>query len=415
MRAAHADAWHRLWETDVVVEGDAELQRLVHAMLFYMLSCVREDADDSIPPMGLSSARFYGHIFWDADTWMMPVLAVMHPAMARSIVAFRSRTLPSARRNARDQGYGGAKYPWEADEKGEETTPRFAWQNAVSEVHISGDVALAQWQYYLATGDEDWLARHAYPVIKETADFWVSRVTGGPNADRYDIRDVVSVEESLIGVDNDAYTNAVARRNLEVAIAASRRLGHAPDPRWARIAERLYIPRDPADHSHHTYEGAPPETRGSVVPLLAYPLGLEMTEAAKRTDLSHAVARLGGASAGAMMTITLYGVVAAELGDRALVESLLPPSYEGYLRAPFHVLAERPTNEAFNFVTGAGGFMQQIVFGYTGLRIGDDGLHAAFKPVLPSRVKRIVLRNFSVRDRRHDIIVDRDRARFEPV
>ncbi|MGH7427915.1 MAG: glycoside hydrolase family 65 protein, partial [Candidatus Methylomirabilaceae bacterium] len=101
-------------------------------------------------------------------------------------------------------------------------------------------------------------------------------------------------------------------------------------------------------------------------------------------------------------------------GDRALVDSLLPLSYRGYLRPPFHVLAETPQNDAVNFVTGAGGFLQQVVYGYTGLRLGDEGLRPAFRPVLPSHVRRLVLHNFSVRGLRYDIVVDLDTARFVP-
>lgn len=408
--ADHAATWKRLWATDVVVDGDPGLQRVIHAMEFYLLSSIREDSDESIPPMGLSSAGFYGHVFWDADTWMLPVLAVMHPQIARSIVAFRSRTLDAARRNARAHGFEGAKYPWEADDRGEETTPRFAWQNARSEVHISGDVALAQWQFYFATGDLAWLSTQGYPVIKETADFWVSRVSHDPTTDTYHIRDVVSVDESLIGIDDDTYTNAVARANLEIAIAASRRLGQVPDPRWTRIAEGLVIPYDAARQIHPPYEDASPEVRASAVPLLAYPLGLPMNESTKRNDLLHTVKH--SERSGAMMSEVLYPVVAAELGDGALVDRLMRPSYQGHLRPPFHVLAERPVNDAVNFVTGAGAFLQQVVFGYTGLRLGDDGLRPAYKPLLPSGIRRIVLRNFSVRGTTHDIIVDRKAARF---
>jgi trehalose/maltose hydrolase-like predicted phosphorylase len=383
-------------------------------MLFYLLSSVREGTGESIPPMGLSSAGYYGHIFWDADTWMFPALAVMHPGIARSMVAFRQRALPAAQRNARVNGYRGAMYPWESDELGEETTPRFAWQNARSEIHVTGDVALAQWQFYLATGDSGWLARSGFPVLRETADFWVSRATFDTARGRYDIRNVVSVDEGLIDIGNDAYTNAVARKNLEMAVAASRRLGRTPDPRWARVAERLYMPYDSAGEYHPTYEGAPPDTRGSVVPLLAYPLAVPMSERAKRNDLEHAVRRLLVQGPGAMMTATLYPVIAAELGHRALVDTLLPWSYQGYLRPPFHVLAETPRNDAVNFVTGAGGFLQQVVFGYTGLRLGEKGLELAFRPVLPSRIRRLVLGNFTVRGRRYDIVVERDTTRFVP-
>src|SRR5258708_14934415 len=94
--AAHTAAWHRLWQTDIVVAGDPELQRMVHAMLFYLLSSVREGTSESISPMGLSSDGYYGHVFWDADTWMFPALVALHPALARSMVDFRFRALPAA-------------------------------------------------------------------------------------------------------------------------------------------------------------------------------------------------------------------------------------------------------------------------------------------------------------------------------
>jgi trehalose/maltose hydrolase-like predicted phosphorylase len=407
----HESAWKALWQTDVIVEGDPDLQGLIHAMQFYLLSSIREESGESLPPMGLSSAGFYGHVFWDADTWMFPPLAVMHPTIARSIVDFRSRTLAAAQRNATTNGYRGAMYPWEADERGEESTPRFAAQNARGEIHISGDVALAQWQYYLATGDAGWLAREGFPVIKETADFWVSRVTHDGAADQFHIRNVVSVDESLIGIDDDAYTNAVARRNLEIALAASQVLGQTPDPAWAQVAAKLYIPYDSEAQRHRTYENAPARNRSSAVPLLAYPLSLPMSEAVKRNDLVHTVEQHADKWTGAMMSGVLYPVVAAELGDQDLVDRLLGLTYKGHLRPPFAVLAERSVNQAVNFITGAGAFLQQVIFGYTGLRLDESGLRPAFKPVLPAGIQRIILRNFSVRGVRQDIIVDREAVR----
>ena len=121
--------------------------------------------------MGLSTAGYHGHIFWDADTFMFPVLMALHPEMAKSLVMFRYRTLDAARRNAKRNGRLGAMYPWEAGPDGAETTPRFAYQNALSENHVNADVALAAWQYFLATGDRAWLETYGYPIIHDTADF----------------------------------------------------------------------------------------------------------------------------------------------------------------------------------------------------------------------------------------------------
>jgi trehalose/maltose hydrolase-like predicted phosphorylase len=403
---ASAAAWHRLWETDIEIDGDPQLQRLVRSMLFYLLCSADTGTALGIPPMGLSSAGYYGHTFWDSDTWMFPALVVMHPDIARSLVAYRVRTLDAARENARANGHLGAMYPWESDDQGHETTPHFAVQNARGEIHVTGDVALAQWQYFLATGDTAWLARDGFPVIRETANFWVSRVAYDSADGRYHIPDVVSVSEGLIGVTDDAYTNAVARKNLEIATLASRRLGLTPDSQWTRVATMLHLPYDSASGFFRTYAGAPDSTLGDVTPLLAYPLGVSMTARAKRAQLEQAIHQLIAKGQGAMMGSTLLSVDAAELGDDALVDSLLPISYRSHVHGPFLMLSETPDNGAVYFATGAGGFLQQVIFGYTGLRFGERGLEPAFAPVLPSHITRLVLRNVHVRGARYDVIVD---------
>ena len=413
--ADNARAWARRWQTDIVVEGNPELQRVVRSMLFYLLCSADSATRLGIPPMGLSSGGYYGHIFWDSDTWMFPSLLLTHPDIAHSLVAFRTRTLGAALDNARANGFRGAMYPWEADEQGHETTPHFAVQNARSEIHVTGDVALAQWQYYLATGDSAWLAREAFPVIRETANFWVSRSTFDSTDRRYHIANVVSVSEGLIGVTDDAYTNAVARRNLEIATLASRRLGKRADPRWAGIGAKLHLPYDSASGFYRTYEGAPDSTLGDVTPLLAYPLGIPMSARAKRAHLDQAVKQLLKGGGGAMMGSTLLSVGAAELGNRAMIDSLLPHSYRGHLKGPFLMLSETPTNDAVNFVTGAGGFLQQVIFGYTGLRLGEQGLEPAFPPLLPSRISRLLLRNLHVRGKRYDVLVDSTGRHLQPA
>jgi hypothetical protein len=222
------------------------------------------------------------------------------------------------------------------------------------------------------------------------------------------------VHEGLIGVSDDAYTNAVARKNLQIAVAASARLGARPDPRWAEVAAKLHLPYDSASQFYRTYAGAPDSTLGAVTPLLSYPLGLPMSERAKRSQLEQAVRRLLAEGGGAMMGNTLLAVDAAELGDRALLDSLLPHSYQPHLRGPFLMLSETPRNDAVNFVTGAGGFLQQVIFGYTGLRITDGGLEPAFEPMLPSTVTRLVLRNVYSRGKRYDIVVDSTGRRIVP-
>ena len=107
LAADNAAAWARRWETDIVIEGNPELQRVVRSMLFYLLCSADSGTGLGIPPMGLSSGGYYGHIFWDSDTWMFPSLLLTHPDVARSLVAFRARTLGAARANARANGFRG--------------------------------------------------------------------------------------------------------------------------------------------------------------------------------------------------------------------------------------------------------------------------------------------------------------------
>src|SRR6185295_5509345 len=104
---ANARAWAERWATDIQVDGDPELQRVSRTMLFYLLCSADSGTAIGIPPMGLSSGGYYGHMFWDSDTWMFPSLLVTHPDLARSMVAFRARTLPAAQARARARGFRG--------------------------------------------------------------------------------------------------------------------------------------------------------------------------------------------------------------------------------------------------------------------------------------------------------------------
>jgi trehalose/maltose hydrolase-like predicted phosphorylase len=381
-----AGAWHSLWETDIVVDSAPEFQRLVHSMLFYLLSSAREDSDFSIPPMGLSTAGYYGHFFWDADTFLFPSLMALHPEMAKPIVMFRCRTLEAAKANARRNGWRGAMYPWEAGPDGSETTPRFAWQNATSEIHVNGDVALAQWQYYLATGDRTWLASYGYPVIRETAEFWLSRVKFNHEHSRYEIPNVVSWIESQIGVNNDAYTNAVAAKNLELATKAANLLGETPNPDWEKIGRKLYVP-----------EGA--------TLLVSYPLERRVSLDAKQKELDDAFRQFGAGEFSVMMGITFYPILAVEAHDHRRLDQVMPYTYKPFLMPAFNVLREVPDNTNINFLTGAGGFLQQFVFGYPGLRFSDEGLTQRYTPMLPTGIRKLTLKNITIRGGKRDVVV----------
>ncbi len=378
--------WNRLWETDIIVDGAPELQRVIHSMLFYLLSSVRAGSDWSIPPMGLSTAGYYGHVFWDADTFMFPALMILHPDLAKPIVMFRANTLRAAMANAYSNGWKGAMYPWEAGPDGAETTPRFAFQNATSEIHVNGDVALAQWQYYLASGDKEYLEKYGYPVLRETANFWASHVIYDRDRDRYEIPKVTSWIESEIGVNNDAYTNAVAAKNLELAIAAAKVVGEKPNAAWEKVRQKLYLPA------------------GATL-LVSYPLGEPVSVEAKQKEVEDAIHRFQARQFGVMMGDAFYPILAVEAADRKLLDEVFPYTYKPYFMPVFNVLRETPNNTNINFLTGAGGFLQQFVFGYTGLRFSDEGLSQKYRPLLPDGVTKLTLKNVTVRGQVRNIVI----------
>lgn len=408
----HKNVWNNLWQTDIIVNGDDEFQKIIHSMIYYLLCSINEETEFSIPPMGLATSGYYGHIFWDADTYMFPALLLMYPEKAKSMVMFRYRTLNAAKENARKNNYKGAMYPWESDERGEETTPFFAYQNALQENHIVGDVALAQWQYFLATKDTNWLSEYGSKVITETAEFWTSKVNYNKEKDRYEIGKIVSVHEGLIDISNDTYTNSIAKLNLEIASKVNNILNERKNPKWKEISDKMFIPFDSLNQFHPTFENAPEETKGTVVPLLTFPLQIQMDSIIKKNNLLNAVEHLEKNGAGAMMGTNFLPIVAAELNNDSLFNYLINKTLKGYLRPPFNVLAETHTNNSVNFITGAGAFLQQVIFGYTGLRLTNDGLIQKYNSMLPENITSLLLKNFTINNKKFDILVEGKELKF---
>ena len=402
--------WSKIWNTDIIIKGNDDLQKIVHSDIFYLICSIRKGTDFSIAPMGLATCGYFGHIFWDADTYMFPPLLFMHPGMAKSMVQFRFKTLKNAEKNAALNKLKGAMYPWESDEIGEESTPHFAYQNALGENHIVGDVTLAQWQYFLATEDTAWLREYGSKVISATADFWASRVNYNKEKDIYEIGNVVSVSEGLTDLSNETYTNSIAKINLELAVKTAKLLGTKVNPKWVDVGKKMFIPYNAKEEFHPVYgnakasEGAT-ELWSSVTPLLNYPLQIKMNDNTRRNDFMHAVESLKQNGAGANMGTNFLPIIAAEFKLDSLFNWIIKETLKGYLRPPFNVLAETHDNNSINFITGAGSFLQQVIFGYSGLRLTEQGLVKKYDPMLPRGVSEMVLKNFIIRGKKYNIIV----------
>lgn len=413
--AAHQAAWHELWKSDIVVDGDAHAQQALHSDLYYLLS---NSMVGTAWPMGACALtpNYAYHAFWDSDSWVFPALLLLHPERAKPIVMFRHRTMEPARARARQYGAKGTMYPWEADpETGVDHTPYFAY-GVYREIHVNADIAIAQWQYYLATGDEAWLKSYGWPVIREIADFWVSRVTFNKEQNRYEIHHVTSPDEAYDDVPNDSFTNAAARKALDIAVAAAQRVGAAPDPQWAAIASHMYIPFSEKEQRHLDFDASVPHDKvtwmGSSLSWLAYPnLDLPMSPQVRRNDFEFQLQELKvhGNDPNEMMMVML-AVHAAELGQGDVAGEWIDRNLVGFLKAPFNVRSETAANNAGYILATSAGFVQSFVYGLTGLRINDEGLSQAYAPVLPAKWKSLTLKNVAFRGQHFDVVVGRDAA-----
>jgi trehalose/maltose hydrolase-like predicted phosphorylase len=412
---AHRAAWNLLWQSDVLIDGDPKAQLALHSDLYYLLS---NSTVDTAWPMGACALtpNYAGHAFWDSDSWVFPALLLLHPERAKPIVMFRHRTMQPARERALQYGVKGTMYPWEADpETGVDHTPYFAY-GVFREIHVNADIAIAQWQYYLATGDDSWLKNYGWPVIREIAEFWVSRVEFNKAKDRYEIHHVTSPDEAYDDVPNDSFTNAAARKALDIAVAAAHKVGATPDPQWTEISRRMYIPFSDKEQRHLDFDESVPHDKvtwmGSSLSWLAYPnLDLPMPERVRRNDYEFQLNELKvhGDDPNEMMMVML-AVHAAELGEGNVAGQWIDRNLVGFLKPPFNVRSETAANNAGYILATSAGFVQSFVYGLTGLRINDQGLTQAYSPVLPTGWRSLTLKNLAFRGRHYDVVVSRDAA-----
>ena len=381
----HHQAWDKLWESDIQIEGDAEAQQDVHNMLYHLYSFVREGNAYSPSPMGLSGLGYNGHVFWDTELWMYPSLLVLQPGMAKSMIEYRFKRLEAAKRNAFSKGYKGAMYPWESAETGVEETPVWALSGPF-EHHITACVGIAAWNYYCVTQDKQWLREKGWPILQATADFWASRVErNGPG--KYDINNVVAADEWAENVNNNAFTNAAAKANLQFATEAAKLLGLTADPDWAHVASNIPILKfaDGVTREHATYNGE--GIKQADVNLLAYPLKEVTDPKAIKKDLNYYETRVPNEGTPAM-TQAVFALLYARLGDADKAHHWFRDAYIPNLNPPFRVIAETKGGTNPYFATGAGGIIQAMLMGFGGLEITPQGI-TQLKSVLPAKWKSL--------------------------
>jgi trehalose/maltose hydrolase-like predicted phosphorylase len=425
----HAAAWEERWtNSDVVIHGDADAQQALRFALYHLISAANpEDEHTSIGARALTGDAYLGHVFWDTDIFILPFYTLTWPAAARALLMYRYYTLAAARAKAARLGCRGALYAWESADSGEETTPRLRTRedgrvvpirSGTDEQHISADVAYAVWQYWNATGDNEFLLNAGAEVLLETARFWASRATLEPDG-RYHIRGVIGPDEYHEGVDDNAYTNVMAQWNLErgqeiarllrlrwprrwAALQRRLRIGTAELAHWEDVAARLAVVPDPATGLLEQFAGffqlqpvdlSAYEPRGAPMDVLLGPERIQQSQVIKQADVIMLLALLWErfpaqaretnfryyeprCGHGSSLSPPVHALVAAKLGDTALALR--------YFRETAAIdLDDTMGNAAGGVHIGAlGGLWQAAIFGFAGLTLGQDGI--AFDPHLPA-------------------------------
>jgi trehalose/maltose hydrolase-like predicted phosphorylase len=265
--AEHRAAWAARWaDAEVVIHGDPDTERAVRFALFHLLASAAEEGEAAVGARGLTGPVYAGHVFWDADVFVLPVLAAVDPAAARAMLEYRIRRLGPARELAAAQGRSGARFAWESAADGTEVTPLWATDRQGNRVrirtgeledHIVADVAWAACRYVDWTGEGAVLDGPGRALLLEGARYWASRVRRD-QAGRAHIDGVIGPDEYHVEVDDNAFTNVMARWHLRRAAELAERAGGATAEEvaaWRGLADALVDGYDPATGRYRQFAG----------------------------------------------------------------------------------------------------------------------------------------------------------------
>lgn len=410
VRALNRAEWDALWRSRIVLAGaEPRWQAMADAAFYYLNASVHSSAPSSTSIFGLATNDnyhyYYGHVMWDLETFVVPVLTLTQPRAAAAILEFRFRTRGGAQNNALTNGLRGLQFPWEsAPSSGEEAAPlpgTAAWH----EDHVSLDVALAFAFHADVTGDETFLRTRAWPVLSGVAVWLASRVTRTGRG--YEILRAMGIAERRQPVDNTVYTNVAAGRVLRAAARLGSALGEAVPPLWAEIADGLVLPeRDGALVSYDGYDDGD-EKAETPDPLMAiFPLGHALPPRVERATLDLYLSKADDYVGNPMLS-ALLGVWAAWAGDRPRAAELLEAGYGAFVTERFSQTLEYRHDRfpdqpmAGPFFANIGGFLMGLLLGFPALLPdhGDPQQWARRPATLPAGWEAITVERLWIRGR----------------
>lgn len=444
--ATHEAAWTERWHSsDIAVEGDPAAQQALRFAI-YQLNSAANPADErvSIGARALTGDEYHGHVFWDTEIFLLPFYTLTWPEAARTLLMYRFHTLNAAREKAAAMGWRGALYAWESADTGAEATPDqvVAPDGRVADVlcgkqehHISADIAYAVWQYWQATGDEAFLRDAGAEIILETGRFWASRALLGTDG-HYHIRGVIGPDEYHEHIDDNTFTNVMARWNIRRALdvaallaqhwpaqwaALSSRIGadDAERDQWRTVAEGLEVCIDVDTGLFEQFHGYFDLEDIDLADYAGRSVGMEMvlgrqriqnTQILKQADVVALLALLpeefrpgadvanfryyeSRCSHDSSLSPAMHGVVAARLGD---TEKALR-----YFRQAAAIdLSDTRVTTGGVHIAALGGLWMLAVFGFGGVSYRNDRLE--IHPRLPAGWHSLA---FSIQWRRRDLTV----------
>ncbi|MGI5168998.1 glycoside hydrolase family 65 protein [Spirillospora sp. CA-253888] len=449
--AALAGAQHTGWEgllkeqhdylddfwcgADVEVDGDAEIQQAVRFGLFHILQAGARAERRMIPAKGLTGPGYDGHTFWDTETFVLPVLTYTHPQAAADALAWRHMTLPLARERAEQLGLKGAAYPWRTI-RGQECSGY--WPAGTAAFHINADIADAAVRYMDAVRDEEFEREIGLELLVATARLW--RDLGHHDVEGvFRIDGVTGPDEYTAVVDNNVYTNLMARRNLEEAARLAMRHPDEADrlgvtteeaASWRDAAAAMLVPYDDRLGVHPQSEGFTNHARWDFAAtkpdryplLLNFPyFDLYRKQVVKQADLVLALHLCGEAFTDeqkardfdyyesitvrdSSLSAQTQAVIAAEVGHLDLAHDYLGET----ALLDLHDL-NRNTRDGLHIASMAGAW-SGLVAGFGGLRVRDGLLR--FAPRLPGGIGRLSFR-MRYRGNRIRVTVRADSAVYE--
>jgi protein-glucosylgalactosylhydroxylysine glucosidase len=386
LRRRNAALWEELWRGRVVLLGaDEKWQARADAAFFYLQSSVHRSSPASTSIFGLAQWRnyhyYYGHVMWDIEAFAVPPLLLTQPEAAASMLGFRRRTLAAAEANAQLHGRRGAQFPWEAGPRhGEESAPLGALGPSYED-HIGCVVGHAFAQYVFASGDHDFAAEHAWPVLVRLAEWVQSRASWTDRGVEF-VR-AMGVAERSEPFDNDAFTNIAAATVLRDAVAVGNQLGSTVPPTWALMADRIVLSIEDGmilDHDGFRFDEEKAATPAAPAALLLFGHRVDpaVASATRRAYLDAADDYVGSP-----MLSSLLGVFAAHEGDRRRSSALFEQGYGKFCSDRFANVHEyRPDRfpdepVAGPFYANLSGFLLACMYGLSHLRL-SPGLPASW-------------------------------------